>query len=104
MKQAPPKYVPNKAHAHLHVRAFPPDLPATAWLKVEEVLQYVPVSRAGWYRGVRSGEFPAPIKTGHRSFWKARDIRTLLDLGPRRPRRVKARNAPPDSPNTVARA
>lgn len=75
--------------AHLHVRAFPPDLPASAWLKLDEVLQYVPVSRSQWFRGVASGVFPKPHKIGRLAFWKARDIRTLLDLGPRRARPVK---------------
>jgi predicted DNA-binding transcriptional regulator AlpA len=88
------KEVPNINRAHLHVRAFPPDLPASAWLNVDEVLRYVPVSRAGWFRGVRSGAFPSPHKVGHLSFWKARDIRVLLDLGPRRARRGKPRSRP----------
>jgi prophage regulatory protein len=101
MKQAAPKSTPNKVSTHVHVRAFPPDLPASAWLNVEDVLRYVPVSRAGWFRGVRSGAFPAPAKVGHLSFWKARDIRVLLDLGPRRARRGKPRKAPQDAPNST---
>ena len=97
MRQAPPRDTPNKivGRAHLHVRAFPPDLPASAWLKVDEVLQYVPISRSQWYRGVRDGIFPAPHKVRRLAFWKARDIRVLLDMGPRRARRVRAPAAPP---------
>lgn len=91
MKQKPPPGTPNKiaGRAHLHVRAFPPDLPASAWLSVDEVLQYVPVSKSQWYRGVRSGIFPAPHKVNRLAFWKARDIRVLLDMGPRTPRKLK---------------
>lgn len=81
---------------HLQVRSFPPDLPATAWLKLSDVLQYVPVSRSQWFRGVKSGQFPQPHKVGPRSvFWKARDIRTLLDMGPKRGR---IRRAPASAP------
>jgi len=99
VRQSATRKAPNKARPHLQVRAFPPDLPASAWLAVDEVLQYVPVSRAGWYRGVQSGMFPAPTKAGRLAFWKARDIRVLLDLGPRRPRKLKARSAPQDAPH-----
>jgi len=103
MKQAAPKsHTPNKVRTHVHVRAFPPDLPESAWLNVDDVLRYVPVSRAGWFRGVRSGSFPPPHKVGHLSFWKARDIRVLLDLGPRRTRRGKARSGPQNASSDAA--
>jgi predicted DNA-binding transcriptional regulator AlpA len=72
----------------LAVRGFPPDLPNTAWLTLPEVLQYVPVSRTQWFRGVASGQLPRPHKVGRLAFWKARDIRVLLDMGPRAPRRT----------------
>lgn len=101
MRQKAPRDAPNKTErAHLHVRAFPPDLPASAWLTVDEVLQYVPVSRSQWYRGVRAGIFPAPHKVNRLAFWKARDIRVLLDMGPRKARRTKpatGRENPPDA-------
>lgn len=92
MKQKPPPTRPNKPP--LVVRDFPPDLPATAWLSLPEVLQYVPVSRSAWFRGVKAGIFPGPHKAGRLTFWKARDIRTLLDMGPKRPH-GKARAARP---------
>lgn len=100
MRQKPPQDTANKfaARAHIQVRAFPPDLPASAWLKVDEVLQYVPVSRSQWYRGVRDGIFPPPHKVRRLAFWKARDIRVLLDVGPRRARRGKPVKTRPASP------
>ena len=97
MKQTPPHSPPNNAagRAHLHVRAFPPDLPASAWLTLGDVLQYVPISRSAWFRGVASGQLPRPHKIGRLAFWKARDIRVLLDMGPRAPRRTPRAPAVP---------
>jgi prophage regulatory protein len=62
-------------------RAIPPDLPGSAWLKLEQVLLYVPVSRSHWFHGVREGFFPKPVKAGRLSFWTAKDIRRLLERG-----------------------
>lgn len=92
----PPQDAAERAarRAHIQVRGFAPDLPATAWLTLDDVLAYVPVSRRAWYRGIKAGMFPAPSKVGRLSFWKARDIRNLLELGPRRaraPRRTPTR-------------
>jgi prophage regulatory protein len=78
----------SRSSIPLQVREFPPELPGTAWLKLADVLQYVPVSRSQWFRGVASGQFPAPHKVGRLAFWKARDIRVLLDMGPKRARRI----------------
>ena len=55
------------------------DLPRSGLLKVEDVLRFVPVSRATWYRGVASGIFPEPVRIGALTFWDARDIRALID-------------------------
>lgn len=38
-------------------------------LRLPEVLSMVPFSRATLYRRVENGEFPAPKKDGHISFW-----------------------------------
>lgn len=38
----------------------------------------VPVSRATWYSGVRSGRFPRPIKLGGIAMWRVEDIRALV--------------------------
>jgi prophage regulatory protein len=77
------------------VRSFPPDLPATAWLTLADVLQFVPLSRSAWFRGVASGQLPRPFKVGQKAFWTARDIRRLLDNGPRRALKRRAVKAPP---------
>src|SRR5262245_49670473 len=85
----PPNHRTTRIPPHVHVRSFPPELPASAWLRLDDVLQYVPMSRSAWFRGVANGQLPRPHKVGHLAFWKARDIRVLLDMGPRAPRRTR---------------
>jgi prophage regulatory protein len=48
-------------------------------LKIEDVLRFVPVSRATWFRGVKSGIFPQPVRLGVLTFWHTRDIRFLIE-------------------------
>lgn len=51
-------------------------------LKLPEVLNYVPVSRAGWYKGVREGRFPSPVRLGERCVaWRESDIQRLVKQG-----------------------
>lgn len=38
----------------------------------------LPVSPATWWRGVRSGRFPKPVKIGGRTIWAIADIDELL--------------------------
>lgn len=42
----------------------------------------IPVSRATWWAGVKSGRFPAPVKLGPRiTAWRTADIQKLIDFG-----------------------
>ncbi|RYE41614.1 MAG: AlpA family phage regulatory protein [Hyphomicrobiales bacterium] len=48
-------------------------------LREKEVLQRIPVSKSGWWRGVREGHFPAPIKIAPRvTCWRESDIDALM--------------------------
>lgn len=39
----------------------------------------IPVSHATWWRGVREGRFPKPVKLGARvTVWRVEDIRALI--------------------------
>lgn len=50
-----------------------------ALLRLPAVLAAFPVSRSGWYEGVRSGRYPTPIKLGTRSVaWRRSDIESLI--------------------------
>ena len=59
------------------------NLPDFAYLRLDQVLRIVPVSKASWYLGVQSGKYPAAIKLGSRtSVYKLETIKKLLsDIG-----------------------
>jgi predicted DNA-binding transcriptional regulator AlpA len=48
-------------------------------LRVKQILEdYIPVGKSTWWKGVREGRFPQPIKLGPRTtVWKRSEI---LDL------------------------
>jgi len=51
------------------------------FLRLEQVLQLIPVSKATWWNGCRSGQFPKPYKLGPRiTAWKASDIQDCMNL------------------------
>jgi len=56
-------------------------LPNTGYLRLPQVLRFVPVSRSTWWNGVKSGRYPKPTRAlGERiTAWRAEDIRALID-------------------------
>lgn len=63
----------------------PASLPETGFLRIKHILKFIPVSKATFWNGVRSGRFPKPIpkRAGERAtFWRVEDIRALIaDMG-----------------------
>lgn len=54
-------------------------LPETGFLRLPEVLRYIPVSKTTWWNGVKSGRFPKPVKIGTRiTAWRAEDINNYI--------------------------
>ncbi|MFD4837063.1 helix-turn-helix transcriptional regulator [Achromobacter sp. NPDC058515] len=52
---------------------------ADTLLRLPEVLAIIPVSRATWYEGIKTGRFPAQVKIGPRiAAWRRSDIDRLL--------------------------
>jgi predicted DNA-binding transcriptional regulator AlpA len=50
----------------------------------------IPVGRTRWWAGVRSGEYPAPVRLGAKLVaWRASDIAALVANGPAKPARPK---------------
>lgn len=48
-------------------------------LRIKQVLQIVPISRSAWYRGIRDGIYPRPVKVGRKlAFWRSSDISALV--------------------------
>lgn len=47
--------------------------------RLPTVLAHVPVSRSGWWAGVKSGRYPKPVRLSARCVaWRASDIRALV--------------------------
>ena len=54
-------------------------LPETGYVRLPIILGLIPVSKATWWRGVKSGRFPAALKMGERiTVWRVEDIRHLI--------------------------
>jgi len=57
-----------------------PALPETGFLRLRQVLQFIPVGRSRWYEGVKTGEYPPPVNLGPRAKgYRVADIRALID-------------------------
>jgi prophage regulatory protein len=51
-------------------------------LRLQQVLELVPLARSTWWAGVRAGRFPAPVRLGPRLVaWRYRDIQHILKNG-----------------------
>jgi len=58
-------------------------LPETGFLRLFQVLEFIPISKTAWYDGIATGRYPAPVKLSERtSAWRVEDIRKLIaELG-----------------------
>ena len=57
-----------------------PTIPTTGFLRLPQVLALIPISKAAWWAGCRSGRFPRPKKLAPRvTVWRVEDILALID-------------------------
>jgi prophage regulatory protein len=57
-------------------------LPETGFLRIGEVLKFIPVGRSSWWAGVAAGRYPQSFKLGPRTtVWRVEDIRALIETG-----------------------
>lgn len=55
-------------------------VPDFGFMRVDQVLDVYPVSKATWWAGVRSGKYPPGYKLGQKmTAWKAEHIRQLIE-------------------------
>lgn len=55
-------------------------IPETGFLRIDQVLQFIPISKSSWWSGIATGRYPAPIKLGPRTTaWKVEDLRALIE-------------------------
>lgn len=56
------------------------DIPRTGLLRISQVLRFVPISKSSWWKGVKDGLYPQPVKLSARvTCWRAEDIRALIE-------------------------
>lgn len=55
-------------------------LPEVGFIRLPEILKYIPVGKSTWWNGVKSGRYPQPVKLGARiTAWRAEDIRAMIE-------------------------
>lgn len=57
-----------------------PGIPQTGFVRLVTILAHIPISRSTWWAGVKSGKYPAPVKTlgANITAWRAEDIHALI--------------------------
>jgi len=54
-------------------------LPETGFLRLAQILRLIPVCKATFWNGVKSGRYPKPFKNGRCTFWRVEDIKKLIE-------------------------
>ena len=55
-------------------------LPASGFVRLNQILKIFPISKSSWYQGVAEGRYPAPVKLGPRtSAYRVQDVQKLID-------------------------
>ncbi len=55
-------------------------LPETGFIRLPAVLSLIPVGKTTWWKGIKSGRFPKPVKLGpNMTAWRVEDIRDLIE-------------------------
>ena len=56
------------------------------WVRISDICRtsnnqtsILPISPSTWWKGVRAGTFPPPVKFGRASLWKLTDVLELVD-------------------------
>lgn len=56
-----------------------PVLPETGFLRLTQLLTFIPVSKSTLWRRIKDGSFPAPIKLSERvTVWRVEDVRRWI--------------------------
>ena len=58
------------------------DMDGDRLMRLTEILTVIPVSRSGWWKGIKEGRFPAGTKLGPKTtVWRESTIRDLIVNG-----------------------
>jgi len=51
----------------------------TGYLRLNSILELLPISKSTWWAGIEKGRYPKPVKLGPRTTaWKIEDIELLM--------------------------
>ena len=54
--------------------------PLAGFLRLPQVLSLFPIGKSSWWRGVKEGRYPKPVRIAPRtSAWRTEDITALLE-------------------------
>ena len=57
-----------------------PTLPETGFLRVSEIIKFIPIGKSTWWAGVKSGKYPKQVKLGRQTAaWRVEDIKALIE-------------------------
>jgi len=55
-------------------------IPLVGFLRLCQILALIPVGKSSWWRGIRAGRYPKPVKLAPRTTaWRAEDIAALVE-------------------------
>jgi prophage regulatory protein len=55
-------------------------MPLEGFVRLRQILQWVPVKKSTWWAGVQSGRFPKPLKLSPGvTVWRVQDIRRFVE-------------------------
>lgn len=64
----------------------PPALPATGFVRMADLVNFVRVDPATIWRWIKLKEFPAPVNLGSRiTAWRCEDVRAWIEAHPAKP-------------------
>lgn len=54
-------------------------IPETGFVRLAQILMVIPLGKSSWWKGVKSGRFPKPVKLSERcTAWRAEEIHALI--------------------------
>ncbi|PCI97648.1 MAG: transcriptional regulator [Alphaproteobacteria bacterium] len=61
------------------MKIFTHSLPETGFIRLNTVLELIPIGKSSWWNGVRDGIYPQPVTIGQRvTAWRVEDIKELI--------------------------
>lgn len=55
-------------------------IPSTGFLRLSQIMEFIPISKSAWWDGCRTGRFPKSVKLGPRiTVWRAEEIKAFIE-------------------------